>query len=87
MKKMIQPKSGGDGDYNVWIYCTALGLLIPILIPALQCGVIFRIWDRYNKPVNKDMCACSCWDTVFKGCMSLALSKYRLSIPYFIECT
>ena len=41
--------------------------LIPILIPIFQFGVIFRLWDKYNQPVNKDLCICSCWDTVFKG--------------------
>jgi hypothetical protein len=54
-------------DSNTWLWCTALAMLVPILIPAVQFGFVFRIWDRYNKPVNKDMCACSCWDTVFKG--------------------
>ncbi len=57
----------GETETNTWLYCTALGILVPILIPSIQFGLIFRIWDRYNKPVNRDMCACSCWDTVFKG--------------------
>ena len=56
-----------DIDSNTWLWCTGLAILVPILIPAVQFGFVFRIWDRYNKPVNKDMCACSCWDTVFKG--------------------
>ena len=44
-----------------------LAASVPILIPLFQFGVIFRLWDKYNQPVNKELCICSCWDTVFKG--------------------
>lgn len=54
-------------DLSVWLYCSALAAIVPVLIPALQFGVIFKIWDKYNRPVNRDHCQCSCWDTVFKG--------------------
>jgi hypothetical protein len=56
-----------DFESAVWLYCSALAAAIPVLIPALQFGVVFRLWDQYNKPVNRDYCQCSCWDTVFKG--------------------
>ena len=54
-------------DFNVWLYCSMLAAAIPVLIPTLQFGFIFKIWDKYNKPVNRDHCVCTCWDTVFKG--------------------
>jgi len=56
-----------DFESAVWLYCSALAAAIPVLIPALQFGIVFRLWDQYNKPVNRDYCQCSCWDTVFKG--------------------
>ena len=49
------------------IFASLLAAVIPIAIPLFQFGIIFRLWDRYNQPVNKDLCICSCWDTVFKG--------------------
>lgn len=56
-----------DFEFMVWMYTSALAAFIPILIPGLQFGLVFRIWDVYNKPVNREFCQCSCWDTVFKG--------------------
>ena len=49
------------------LFASLLAAAIPIAIPLFQFGIIFRLWDRYNQPVNKDLCICSCWDTVFKG--------------------
>ena len=46
-------------------------------IPVVQFGLIFRLWDKYNKPVNRDLCSCSCWDTVFKGGYETGVSGYK----------
>jgi hypothetical protein len=54
-------------EWSVWVYCSLLAAFIPIIIPAVQFGYIFKLWDKYNKPVNRNLCGCSCWDTVFKG--------------------
>ena len=54
-------------EWKVWIYCSLLAATVPIIIPAVQFGYIFNIWSKYNKPVNRNLCSCSCWDTVFKG--------------------
>jgi len=47
------------------IVCAALAL--PVLIPFIQFGVIYKIWEEYAEKVNKDSCSNSCWDTIFKG--------------------
>ena len=54
-------------EWKVWIYCSLLAATVPIIVPAVQFGYIFNLWSKYNKPVNKNLCSCSCWDTVFKG--------------------
>ena len=54
-------------EWKVWLYCSLLAASIPIIIPAVQFGYIFNLWSQYNKPVNRQQCSCSCWDTVFKG--------------------
>ncbi|TRY68245.1 hypothetical protein TCAL_05104 [Tigriopus californicus] len=66
-----------DFDFNVWLYCSLLAGMIPILIPALQFGFIFRLWDQYNKPVNRMHCQNSCWDTVFKAGYETGVGSYK----------
>ena len=53
------------------------GLSVPILIPVFQFGLVFRLWDRYNKPVDRKLCSCSCWDTVFKGGYETGVGEYK----------
>lgn len=60
-------RSSSYFDFGVWFYCSLLAAAVPVMIPALQFGFVFRLWDQYNKPVNRDHCINSCWDTVFKG--------------------
>ena len=62
-----------------------LAVTVPILIPIFQFGVIFRLWDRYNQPVNKDLCICSCWDTVFKGKICLVFHIDIFDNVYYIN--
>ncbi len=35
-----------DFEWNVWVYCSLLAISVPILIPALQFGFIFKLWDK-----------------------------------------
>ena len=56
-----------DYEWKVWVYCSLLAASIPVLIPTVQFGYIYNLWSRYNKPVSREHCSCSCWDTVFKG--------------------
>lgn len=65
--KMTSSSSIFDFEFGVWFYCSLLAAAVPVMIPALQFGMVFRLWDQYNKPVNKAHCINSCWDTVFKG--------------------
>ena len=44
-----------------------IGLLIPICIPFLHFGIISHLWDEFNYKVDRILCTCSCWDTIFKG--------------------
>ena len=54
------------------------GLSVPILIPVVQFGLVFGwLWDQYNKPVDRKLCSCSCWDTVFKGSYETGVGKYK----------
>jgi hypothetical protein len=60
---------------------SALSVFLPIVIPLLHFGVVFRLWDQYNYTVDKFNCRNSCWDTVFKGMermyFSIILCSYR----------
>jgi len=59
-------QSNGFLSWNqLLVVCSALAL--PILIPFIQFGIIYKIWEEYAEKVNKDSCSNSCWDTVFKG--------------------
>ena len=56
-----------DFEQCVWFYSSALAAAVPVMIPALQFGFIYKIWDKYNKKVDRNNCRNTCWDTVFKG--------------------
>ena len=68
------------------VVASLLAAAIPIAIPLFQFGIIFRLWDRYNQPVNKDLCICSCWDTVFKGNVGIEFlnNLIRLLVLHYI---
>ena len=54
------------------------GLSVPVLIPVGQFGLVFGwLWDQYNRPVDRKLCSCSCWDTVFKGSYETGVGKYK----------
>ncbi len=64
-----------DFDTSVWLYCSALAAAVPVIIPAVQFGFVYRLWEQYNKPVDREHCFCSCWDTTFKGDEIKSLSR------------
>ncbi len=64
-------------ELGSWFYCSLLAIAVPVMIPAIQFGVVFRLWDQYNKPVNRDLCQCSCWDTVFKAGYETGVGSYH----------
>lgn len=53
------------------------GLLLPILVPFVQFGLIYRLWDEYNKPVHRDYCQNTCWDTAFKAGYETGAGSYK----------
>ena len=66
---MADPAGGGmlDFDTSVWLYCSALALAVPVMVPALQFGFVYRLWAEYDHKVDREHCFCNCWDTAFKG--------------------
>lgn len=73
-----------DYEWKVWIYCSLLAAAVPIIIPAVQFGYIYNLWSHYNKPVNRQQCSCSCWDTVFKANYETGVSGYK---HVYFNCT
>lgn len=53
------------------------GLALPLLIPFLQFGLVYKLWQRYAMPVHRDHCSNSCWDTVFKANYETGAGTYK----------
>jgi len=53
------------------------GILLPILIPFIQFGLVLKLWDQHAEVVNRDSCSNSCWDTVFKGGYETGAGIYK----------
>lgn len=66
-----------DFEQGVWFYCSALAAAVPVMIPALQFGLIYKIWDKYNKKVDRNTCQNTCWDTVFKAGYETGAGSYK----------
>jgi len=60
-------KTMEENSWKQYILLSLAGLVLPIAIPFVQFGLIYKIWDECAEKVNKDSCSNSCWDTVFKG--------------------
>lgn len=56
---------------------SCLGLSLPALIPLVQFGFVYRLWDQHAMPVNRDHCSNSCWDTVFKAGYETGAGTYK----------
>jgi len=53
------------------------GLALPLLLPFLQFGVIFRLWSQHSVNVTRDHCSNSCWDTNFKAGYETGAGIYK----------
>ena len=54
-----------------------IGASLPLVIPLLHFGIVSRLWDQYNFPVDKYNCRNTCWDTIFKGTQSCFRKNIR----------
>ncbi|XP_055840615.1 uncharacterized protein LOC129908261 isoform X1 [Episyrphus balteatus] len=62
---------------NIKWFPAALGSLAPALIPPGHIAVLWYFWDKFNLTVDKQVCSCSCWDTVFKGPYESGIASYK----------
>ncbi|XP_069179412.1 uncharacterized protein [Procambarus clarkii] len=53
------------------------GFLVIIMLPFLHFGIISHLWDKFNYKVDREMCSCSCWDTIFKGVYERGPAGYK----------
>jgi len=53
------------------------GLAIPLLLPILQFGFVYRLWEEHAVEVKRDYCQNSCWDTVFKAGYETGAGSYK----------
>ena len=56
-------------DWKVYLFFSMLAASLPIIIPGIQFGSAYYLWSGSKKPVDKKICTCPCWDTIFKGTM------------------
>ncbi|XP_046684181.1 uncharacterized protein LOC124369984 isoform X1 [Homalodisca vitripennis] len=54
-----------------------IGCLGPMLIPPLHISVVYYFWSNYNRAINKHLCSCSCWDSIFKGPYESGVASYK----------
>lgn len=54
-----------------------VALLAPVLVPAVHVLILEKFWSDSGLRVDKDRCACSCWDTVLKGPYETGVAGYK----------
>ncbi|KAK3888940.1 hypothetical protein Pcinc_007041 [Petrolisthes cinctipes] len=59
------------------VIATAAGFLLPILLPFFHLGILSHLWDEYNYKVDRLVCSCPCWDTIFKGIYERGPAGYK----------
>lgn len=62
--------------YN-WINYAILACFVPILIPTIQFGLVYKLWSEFDFPVNRRECKNSCWDTTFKAGYESGVGRYH----------
>lgn len=65
----------GLSPQTVLVGC--LGLILPLLLPLLQFGLVYRLWEQHAVVVKRDYCQNSCWDTVFKAGYETGAGSYK----------
>lgn len=55
----------------------SLGILLPLVLPIVQFGVVYKLWDQHAVEVKRDYCQNSCWDTVFKAGYETGAGSYK----------
>ncbi|GAB6032175.1 hypothetical protein CHUAL_010824 [Chamberlinius hualienensis] len=58
------------------LFC-GIGLAFPVMVPMIHIGIFSYLWSQYNRVVDRTLCSCSCWDTVFKGNYESGISAYK----------
>lgn len=54
-----------------------LAALLPLLLPLLQFGLVYRLWAEHAVEVRREACQNSCWDTVFKAGYETGAGSYK----------
>jgi len=54
-----------------------LAALLPLLLPVLQFGLVYRLWEEHAVVVRREACQNSCWDTVFKAGYETGAGSYK----------
>ncbi|KAK2713770.1 hypothetical protein QYM36_009601 [Artemia franciscana] len=62
-----------------------VGLILIVAVPFFHITIFAHLWNKSAFRVDKDLCTCSCWDTVFKGDWATLLLFDRLIIEFWIE--
>ncbi|KAL1452792.1 hypothetical protein WDU94_006987, partial [Cyamophila willieti] len=55
----------------------SLSYLIPGFLLPLHIYILYYFWFDYGRDVDKHLCSCSCWDTVFKGSYESGVATYK----------
>uniref|UniRef100_A0A8D8YUX8 Uncharacterized protein n=1 Tax=Cacopsylla melanoneura TaxID=428564 RepID=A0A8D8YUX8_9HEMI len=64
----------------------SLSYLIPGLLLPLHIYTFYYFWSDYKRDVDKHLCSCSCWDTVFKGSYESGVASYK-HVYFNATCT
>ena len=55
----------------------SVGLMLPILVPHLQFGLVYQLWSQHSVKVKREHCQNSCWDTNFKAGYETGAGSYK----------
>jgi len=55
----------------------SLGLLLPVLVPFLQFGLVYQLWSQHKVTVKREYCQNSCWDTNYKAGYETGAGSYK----------
>ncbi|KAI5698469.1 hypothetical protein M8J75_007316 [Diaphorina citri] len=78
---MYDLTSAGRRSYGKGIvlsHCLlSLSYLLPGLLLPMHIYILYYFWFDYGREVDKHLCSCSCWDTVFKGSYESGVATYK----------